>query len=308
MSEIGHMPPLKWLRAFHAAAEHESFSRAAETLGRSQATISQQISYLEQSLDIKLFNRLPRGVELTAEGAAYLPHIRSAFTTIATSTRDLFASPRVSTVTLTSPASIVGLWLAPRLPAMHAALPHVPVSIATIQRPVDYEIGEADLEIRYGDGHWAGRNKALLLREVLSPLCAPRLLQTGQPWQELPILAVTGARAGWADWCEYAGMPPLPAPQYRFDTYLAALAAARAGAGVLLGSLPLSREVLAQGELQRVSGVQLATNLGHWLTRDSDKAVTRASQAVWSWLAEAEAVDTGNGDMTALSAQPDDGR
>jgi DNA-binding transcriptional LysR family regulator len=284
MTDSGYIPPLSWLLAFHTAAEYESFSRAAEILGRSQATVSQQIKNLEAKLAVKLFYRRPRGVELTADGAAYLPHLRSAFDTIATSTRDLFASPREHSVTLASPVSINGLWLAPRLAVLNRQRPHIKLSIATIQRPMDYEVEDAELEIHYGDGNWPGYDKALLLPEILSPVCAPELLRSQKPWRELPILALVGARAGWSDWCEQAGVLPLAPPQYRFDSLLPALAAARAGAGVLLASLPLIEQALDAGCLVRLSEVELATYLGHWITRDRHKVASQGGDDLWAWL------------------------
>ena len=72
-------PPLAWLRAFEAAARRLSFTGAANEIGLTQAAVSQQIRLLESRLRVKLFRRMRRGVELTAEGAAYLPHVQSGF-------------------------------------------------------------------------------------------------------------------------------------------------------------------------------------------------------------------------------------
>ena len=89
--QIG-LPPLSWLRAFEAAARHSSFTAAAAEIGLTQAAVSQHIRLLESHLKVSLFLRLRRGVELTAEGAAYLPHVQSGFGLIARSTRELFGS------------------------------------------------------------------------------------------------------------------------------------------------------------------------------------------------------------------------
>lgn len=279
-----HLPPLGWLQAFEAAARLESFTLAAEELGRSQATVSQQIRNLEQKLGSDLFHRLPRGVELTLDGAAYRPHIRSAFRIIAATTRDLFATQRRRTITIATPVSLVATWLAPRLPGLDAMGKHMNISVATINRPVDYEMENADLEIHYGDGNWPGIERGLLVEERLSPVCAPALLEQENDWTRLPTIGLAGARAGWSDWCALADIPPLATPVYRFDSFILALETARAGAGVMLASLPLVEASLRRGELVRLSDVELSPRSGHWLTRDQSKPASPEIEAVWSWM------------------------
>lgn len=280
------LPPLGWLQAFEAAARLESFTLAGDELSRSQATVSQQIRNLESRLGSELFHRLPRGVELTLDGAAYMPHVRSAFAIIAASTRDLFATQRRGTVTIATPVSLVATWLAPRLPSLDAMGRRLNLSIATINRPVDYEMENADLEIHYGDGAWPGIERTLLVEERLSPVCAPSLLEDNTDWTTLPVIGLAGARVGWSEWCAEANIPPLPMPAYRFDTFVLALEAAKAGTGILLASLPLTANSLERGELVRLSDVEVTTRSGHWLTRDHRKPVRPETEAVWSWFLE----------------------
>src|SRR4051794_35460918 len=51
------LPPLNALKAFEAAARHESFTRAAEELSVTQGAVSHQVKALERELGLKLFNR-----------------------------------------------------------------------------------------------------------------------------------------------------------------------------------------------------------------------------------------------------------
>jgi len=65
---------LQQLTYFLAAANHKSFSAAADSLLLSQPSLSEQIRRLEAELGVALFTRAGRGVELTEAGRLFQPH------------------------------------------------------------------------------------------------------------------------------------------------------------------------------------------------------------------------------------------
>ncbi|MFY0613185.1 MAG: LysR family transcriptional regulator [Hyphomicrobiaceae bacterium] len=65
------------VRAFLATAEEGSFSSAARALKTTQPTIGRQISGLEGSLGVTLFERSARGLTLTQAGRELLDHVRA---------------------------------------------------------------------------------------------------------------------------------------------------------------------------------------------------------------------------------------
>ncbi|MFI8484176.1 LysR family transcriptional regulator [Streptomyces rubrogriseus] len=65
------------VRSFVRAAELGQLRHAADELGVTQQAVSKRIAALERSLDVRLFTRTPRGVELTLDGQAFLPHARN---------------------------------------------------------------------------------------------------------------------------------------------------------------------------------------------------------------------------------------
>src|SRR6185437_8104437 len=65
---------LQQLAYFLAAAEHGSFSAAADTLHMAQPSLSEQIRRLEAELGVPLFARVGRGLALTEAGRLLIPH------------------------------------------------------------------------------------------------------------------------------------------------------------------------------------------------------------------------------------------
>src|SRR5919204_2727791 len=65
---------LQQLTYFLAAAEHGSFSAAAQELFMAQPSLSEQIRRLEAELGVALFARIGRGLELTEAGRLFPPY------------------------------------------------------------------------------------------------------------------------------------------------------------------------------------------------------------------------------------------
>jgi LysR family transcriptional activator of nhaA len=64
---------------FHVAATEGSLGRAAERVGVTQSTISEQIKHLERALDVDLFERTGSGLRLTESGRAVFVHTTTMF-------------------------------------------------------------------------------------------------------------------------------------------------------------------------------------------------------------------------------------
>src|SRR4029453_1696765 len=88
------LPPLNALKAFEAAARHESFTRAAEELCVTQGAASHQEKALEVELGLKLFNRERQRLVIPEAGRAYLVVVRDAFDRIGDGAERVLQSPR----------------------------------------------------------------------------------------------------------------------------------------------------------------------------------------------------------------------
>ena len=287
MAESSRLPPLVWLRTFEASARHLNFTAAGEELGLTQAAVSQHIRNLEAELGAALFIRQRRGVELTAEAGAYLPHIQGVFRSLARSTTELFGRRAGQSVGLRCPISFALLWLAPRIPAFAAAFPQIRLALSTVHVPADYADDREGFDIRFGIGAFEGRDSHRLIWERLVPAAAPAVLaglaDPGQ-WPQLPLLSVAGGREMWPDWFARAGIVAPGRPALVFDSFVVALEAAKAGAGVVLASRPLADTALAEGRLQPLSDLELAGERGHFITSPAGRALAPHEQAVLDWI------------------------
>lgn len=279
--------PLEWVRVFEVAGRTGNFTAAAREIGLTQAAVSQRIQNLESRLGARLFTRAARGVALTVEGEAWLPHVQQALRNLDRSADALFGKP-LQKLVLSASASVIQLWIVPRLATL-ASHAQVQLSLATMTVEPDFARSNAAIEIRYGDGNWPGMDSARLYPERLAPLAAPALLRGAARWQALPCIAVSGPRPGWQEWAAFSGDAAPPAPRYRFDSFVAALGAAREGLGVILGSEALCATALADGTLVRLSDDTLVAHGGYWMTAYSDTVPARQWAALVACLCDSGA-------------------
>ncbi|AGL19299.1 LysR family transcriptional regulator [Actinoplanes sp. N902-109] len=164
---------LRHLRYFVAVAEHLSVSRAAQHLHLAQQSLSQQITALERTLGVRLFDRDTRGTRLTAAGAAFLPEARAVLdrfdAAIAT------VRPRADRLTVAFLTSTANYMLPPVVQAMRER--HPGIDLVTHSVPI------AELVA----GLRAGRFDAAFTRPPLVPDLATVALVSEPVCAVLPV-------------------------------------------------------------------------------------------------------------------------
>jgi len=91
--QIGRRLRLRDLAVFSAVAKHQSMAKAAAELGVTQPSVSEVIAGLEHTYGVKLFDRSPRGVELTIFGQAMIKRCIAIFDEIKQSGKTLSSWP-----------------------------------------------------------------------------------------------------------------------------------------------------------------------------------------------------------------------
>ncbi|WP_394827596.1 LysR substrate-binding domain-containing protein [Pendulispora albinea] len=289
------LPPLSAIRVFEAAARHESFTRAAEELGMTQAAVSYQIKLLEQELGMPLFQRLPRKVVLTATGKRLASPVVEAFTILRAAFADTSerAEGELSISTLPTFAS---KWLVHRLGTFQLRNPKLAVRLDTSIGLVDLTGGAFDVSVRLGSGEWPGLASHFLLPNAYTPLLGPKLLRTLGPHPkplDLLKLSLLGRTAWWIRWFAEAGVEgvdlsgrvELALYQEQFD-----VTAAIEGHGVALASpLFFAREIEA-GLLVHPFGPVVRDRNAYWVAYPEFRRRSEKIRTFVSWiLGEAKA-------------------
>jgi LysR family transcriptional regulator, glycine cleavage system transcriptional activator len=248
------LPTLAWLRAFESAARTSSFTAAAAELNLTSGAVSYQIRALEAQLGFPLFERLSRGVKLTAMGVAYLPSVRKAFEDLADSTVGLFGGNERLRVTVNAPVSIASLWLAPQLPVFMAAHPQIDLRLSSVIWDNAVPNETTDLEIRYGYGHWHGYRSEQLLNQRIVAVCSPEMKAspdvTAAAIISRPLIHVMGYENHWLSvhqGLQLGNSSVVSGPTV--DTTIAALELAASGAGYALTHRLFLTAYLATGRL-----------------------------------------------------------
>ncbi|MEL0169425.1 MAG: LysR substrate-binding domain-containing protein [Pseudomonadaceae bacterium] len=258
------LPSLSALRAFEAAARHESAKQAAQELSVTATAISHQVRGLEEALGVSLFVRKPRQLKLTAQGRELQDVLSSAFDSISAAVERLSDTPVRQAITLSTTPVIAARWLLSWVCMLRETHPHIDLRIHASHEAVALDGVTADIAIRYGDGRWPGMVAEKLLDNTFVPACSPLLgLKSQADLPKYPLLhfrsSSTGsAPADWAGWQKLAKVPGLDVVAgLVFSDETHAVSAAVGAQGVALMSRELIEDELREGRLVQPFGPEI---------------------------------------------------
>jgi LysR family glycine cleavage system transcriptional activator len=268
------LPPLEPLIAFEAAARLLSFTRAGEELHLSQAAISQQIRHLERSLQVKLFSRSHRAVQLTNEGREYQHTVAAILKQLAGATMDIQNVEFKQQLVLGCDQSFATQWLSPRIAQLRGLLPAVSLRIIASDN-YDESLGpEVQVAILHGDGQWPGFFSERLFAEEVFPVCSPDYphQQAQEDWAgwllQAQLIDLADSHWNWMNWRLWLGGnnidEPLGNRNLQINSYPLVIDAACAGQGVALGWHCLVDDLIATGRLVRPLNQSLQTEFGYY--------------------------------------------
>jgi len=289
------LPPLNSLKAFEVAARRGGFVAAAEELHVTPAAVSHQVKALESWLDIQLFRRLSKGLELTESGRELLPELSKGFEHFARALGGLTAGELTGKLTISVLPSFATLWLVPRLDSFIQTYPEIQLRVLSSTRTVGLSLGIVDILIPYGTDDYSGFNASLLMRDSVFPVCAPSLLNSiplrrYKDLEQHTLLhdidvGVDEQSMTWKRWFRDAGLSRVVTPRnVEFDNSLLLTEAAVRGQGVALGRLSLVRDHLATGRLLRPLKTSRPADYAYYTVTTQDTAEHPRVKTFLSWL------------------------
>jgi len=294
-----NLPSLNQLRAFEAAARHESIKKGAAELFVTQAAVSHQIKALEQSLNAKLFHRAPRKITLTEQGRALAAEVCRALDVMETAVTNVFGPTRTGVLKITVAPFFGNRWLLPRLEQFHSLHPDIEIEPKLSFEYVDLEGTDFDAALRFGTGEWSGLTATLIFKDQIGPVCAPQMVK-GRPLpldaRDILSLNLASANRWQDDWSVWINAVDetlfTPKNITRFESRAYMFDAALSGNAVILADKRLTSADEEAGRLVRLHANTVVRPQGMYAVAEANKVSDSRLNVFIAWLRAEAKVST----------------
>lgn len=266
------LPPLSALRAFEAAARHQSFSAAGDELFVTHTAISHQMRKLEDWLGVALFTRHGRGVRLTTAGELLFHRTGAALREMADACARVKALGGRETLTIGSIPSIASRWLVPNLHDFTSAHPGLDVRLVYAHANQHLANGDLDALISVVPETGAGMVSTPLLSRITRPVASPGFiaqhgaLDTAAQIARVPRIH-DETRAGWREWLKRAGITAgLDDTWPVYQDFNLLVNAAIAGHGLALCPVEAYALEITRGDLVVVSDIAVNEGAAYYIS------------------------------------------
>ena len=276
------------LRVFNIVARHGSFASAADELHLTKGAVSHQVRQLEAELGFTLFDRLPRGISLTAKGRELLATTNSAFGHLEQKISEL-RQEQTRALTIGVTTYFASRWLSPRLMEFMRTHPDIRLRIQPMIDLENLKREGIDLAIRWGNGDWNDVSIEKLFACPAWPCGDEHSLKQVQElgleaaFESFTLLRDREDSNAWSHWFKVAGLNYMgradtliiPDPNVRVQAIID-------GQGIALNDGLVEAELQA-GRLCRLSDAQLS-DYGYYLAYTEDAMQNPDVEAFASWL------------------------
>ena len=257
------LPSLKMIGTFEAAGRLKSFKDAADELHVTPGAVSHQIRSLEQELDMKLFLRESRAVNLTLEGKDLFEVVSSSLNEIGQTVKKLRELNETQHISIGSTTAVLSMWLSQKIAQFWREYGHIQINQEVRDRPFRRPLS-LDLIIEYSTNP-PEETSNILFEDTLLPLCSPefegknisRLEQLSKSYL-IHLDAKDTNWTSWANWFETLDYNGEISVRHRVNNYAIALQLAQDGMGVVLRWRHLVKPLIESGSLIPITKYEIA--------------------------------------------------
>lgn len=282
-------PLARTLFIFEAAARTGSFSAAAREFNVTQPSISRSIAQLEERLGLRLFQRTPTGILLTAEGDEIFRTMRDSLAAIDRTVDAVRRRAAKTRITLSFSSSFATHWLVPRLRAFKATFPAVELRLDLVQGMLGQPPSNVDIATRVVEADDPRYHIWPFAPEIIMPVCSPAYLAERGPLDADPQRHVflnlnDEHKAHWTRLLNSRERLEGIGTWDVFSDYSVALQAAQNGEGIALGWVSVVSRALREGLLVRACASEIHTGRWHSLIAPKARPLQPVVPAICDWL------------------------
>ncbi|MDB2610536.1 LysR family transcriptional regulator [Amylibacter sp.] len=257
------LPSLKMIGTFEAAGRLKSFKDAADELHVTPGAVSHQIRSLEQELDMKLFLRESRAVNLTPEGKDLFEVVSSSLNEIGQTVKKLRELNETQHISIGSTTAVLSMWLSQKIAQFWREYGHIQINQEVRDRPFRRPLS-LDMIVEYSTNP-PEETSNILFEDTLLPLCSPefegknisRLEQLSKSYL-IHLDAKDTNWTSWSNWFETLDYNGEISVRHRVNNYAIALQLAQDGMGVVLGWRHLVKPLIESGSLIPLTKYEIA--------------------------------------------------
>jgi LysR family transcriptional regulator, glycine cleavage system transcriptional activator len=250
-------PSVHAMMAFESVARHGGIMRASDELHLSPSAVSRLVKQVEDTVQVKLFERVRQRLVLTEAGRTYARELRKILSELEQTSLQIMAygsGGELGTLNLGVFSTFGSKWLIPRLENFRQTNANIVVSCYVRPKPFSFDEDPLDAAIHYGDPNWPNAIVEPLFGESLVLIASPHLagivdLKEAKDVLSFPILHEVTRPWAWNQWFEQEKVDlPNALLGARFDQFQMVAQAAKSGLGIALVPRFLFESEIASGE------------------------------------------------------------
>ncbi|MCB5227308.1 LysR family transcriptional regulator [Alishewanella sp. 16-MA] len=281
--------PLRGLRCFCVAAECLSFKDTAKQLYLTPSAVSHQIKQLEDNLNLSLFERKTRAIELTETGKQFYLEIKPLLEQLSQTITQFSQVERVREVSISMPEFFASELFVPRLRGWSEQFPNINLKLETVKSRRE-NTKYTDVSVVLSGKKPEDASVYDLFPISYLPACNPALFQKlhnkgYRVLEKTPLILHQARPTAWHQWAERVGYHQFQPKQIiQLDSMFSVARAAQQGLGVALIPMPISHAWFTGGSLVKLFEQELVSRDRYYLVQHNDDTDRPEIKLLIDWI------------------------